>query len=358
MAFPMHGANYEALYKNFGLVQPATVFDLSENVNCLGTPAFVQEMWPGLFHKLTHYPHPQAEPLRSQLANVHSVNNEQIVIGNGAAELLSTFATLFNGKQVILLHPTFSEYKETLTAAGATCLDLVIDVHAPQLPLEDIYAAMNEANCIYICNPNNPTGKLIELDVLLPLVDMAKQRECHVLIDEAFMDWTDEKQSVIPYVAQFEHVTVMRSMTKMYALAGIRLGYMVSSPSTIARVQQKLPHWNVNALAISIGTECIQQQTFREQSIAFSTKQRVHITQFLREQGCAVLESTANFMCFQLPEPDKTRDFYFYCLAQGVVVRHTENYLGLDGQWIRIGMKKDEAMNAFKSVYLKWVASL
>ncbi|MEK4227948.1 pyridoxal phosphate-dependent aminotransferase [Solibacillus sp. FSL H8-0538] len=358
MAFPIHGANYEALYKNFDLPLPTNVFDLSENVNCLGTPDSVHQMWPHLFSELTRYPHPEAEPLHSQLAMTHQLLNEQIVIGNGAAELLSTYANLFSGKKVILLHPTFSEYKETLTSAGATCIDIITDVHAHELPLEKINAAMKIASCLYICNPNNPTGKLLELDVLLSLIQTARQQQCHVLIDEAFMDWTDERNSVIPYVAQFEHVTVMRSMTKMYALAGIRLGYMVSHPITITRIKQKLPHWNVNALALSIGAQCLQEHTFRKRSIDVSKTQRMNITQFLREHGCIVLDSVANFVCFQLAQPEKTREFYFYCLTNGIVLRHTENYVGLNGQWLRIGLKKDEAMKAFQSIYLKWVVTL
>ncbi|TSI10143.1 histidinol-phosphate transaminase [Lysinibacillus sp. BW-2-10] len=357
LQFPSHGANYEALYKNFGLDLPEVVFDLSENVNSLGIPKQIEKLWPSLQQQLLTYPHPEAEPLRTMIATKHHVQKECVLVGNGGAELLTFYAQLYRGKKVILVHPTFSEYKMTLEAAGADVIDLTIsDVAAYQLPIEEIKQVMNDAACLYLCNPNNPTGALISKTILLELIQYGEKVGCAVLIDEAFMDWTDEEHSAIHFVDEFQHVTVLRSMTKMYGIAGIRLGYLIGSPQLVRDLRKRLPHWNVNNLAISIGVECLNDEQFRQQSINYQHKQKVHLVNYLLSRNCIVTSSAANFLCFQLSNPKKTRDFYFHCLKRGVVLRHTENYIGMGGKWLRIGIKSAEALTKFQEVMDEWYA--
>lgn len=334
---------------------PTAVYDLSENVNFLGVPAAVKEVWPSLVHMISSYPHPEAEPLRSKLAQMHGVASNQILVGNGAAELLTFFANRFHGKKVIIVHPTFSEYQLTLEAAGAEIIEIVAeDLIDYQLPIVAIKEAMNDAACIYFCNPNNPIGAIIEKGILQELIQYGEKVRCEMVVDEAFMDWTDESNSVISLVSQFDHITVFRSMTKMYGIAGIRLGYLVGNPVCVQQLEKKLPHWHVNQLAIEIGQICLQDESFRLKSIQKSNEIKQRMTDFLRQHECTVLHSAANFLCFQLKDYKQTREFYFYCLKRGVVLRHTENYKGLNGQWIRIGMKEDRAMDAFKNCLDEW----
>nr|WP_198044847.1 aminotransferase class I/II-fold pyridoxal phosphate-dependent enzyme [Lysinibacillus timonensis] len=355
MQFPSHGANYEALYKNFGIKQPDTVFDLSENVNYLGPSKAVMEAWPKILQTIATYPHPDGEPLRSQIAQTHRVNPMNVLLGNGAAECLTFFAHRFTGKKVILIHPTFSEYQATLKAAGAKICELVVsNIENYRLPIREIKNAMRGAACLYICNPNNPTGSLIRREVLEEFISYGKEQDCELLVDEAFMDWTDEANSIIDLILKYDNVTVLRSMTKMYSIAGIRLGYLVSHPTIVQELKSKLPHWNINAPAISIGGICLEDEAFRTHSIQTVDQIKREILAFLQAYECTVTDSQANFLCFQLKQSHKTRDFYFYCLERGLVLRHTENYRGMDGEWLRLGIKGPEAMNYFKKVMDEW----
>lgn len=334
---------------------PATVFDLSENVNFLGVPPTVEENWPNLLHTITTYPHPEAEPLRTKLAQLHEVEPNQILVGNGAAELLTFFANRFYGKKVMIVHPTFSEYALTLEAAGAKIVDIVVeDLIHYELPINSIKDAMIDAECIYFCNPNNPTGALIPKSTLEQLIKYGEEVSCEIVVDEAFMDWTDESHSVISLVPQFNNLTVFRSMTKMYSIAGVRLGYLIGNPKLVHQLEQKLPHWHVNQLAIEIGQLCLQDEKFHLTSIQKSNEIKQRMTTRLQQHECTVLNGAANFLCFQLKDYERTREFYFYCLKRGVVLRHTENYKGLNGQWLRIGMKDDNAMDAFINCLEEW----
>lgn len=355
MQFPSHGANFTSLYKIFNLKMPEQVYDLSENVNALGFPPSVKRAWPNLIAQISAYPHPEGEPLKTLLAEKHGVHQSQVLIGNGAAELLTFFAQRFTNKRVMLIHPTFSEYAQTLKAAGAQLVELVVeDVVNYTLPIEKMKKMMKNVDCLYLCNPNNPTGSIITQEITKELLENGKQTNCELLVDEAFMDWTDESESVIPLVQSYSNLTVMRSMTKMYGIAGIRLGYLIGNSEFVQELGGKLPHWNVNGLAIEIGKLCLEDEAFRQESIVFHEKRKKELEAFLHKHGCTMSKSVTNYFCFQLKEPEKTRDFYFYCLEQGVVLRHTENFIGMDGKWLRIGMKQQEAMKKFEQVMDEW----
>ena len=355
MQYPSHGANYQTLYERFQIPMPEKVYDLSENVNAFGFPAAIKEKWHQLLHHIVTYPHPEAEPLRTLLAQKHHVKRENLLIGNGAAELLTFFAGRFTNQKVIIVHPTFSEYKTTLEAQKAKLLELVVEnITDYQLPIEKIKKQMKDAACLYLCNPNNPTGSLIPKKTIEELLIYGEAVGCEILVDEAFMDWTDETQSVIPLIEQYSNLTVLRSMTKMYGIAGIRLGYFIGRKELVEELNNKLPHWHVNALAIEIGKWCLEDEAFRHESIAKHAEIKARLEHYLLEKQCIITDSATNFLCFQLKEPEKTRDFYFYCLRKGVVLRHTENFYGMDGKWLRIGIKRKEAMEKFQQVMDEW----
>lgn len=334
---------------------PNKVYDLSENVNALGFPPSVKRAWPHMFEQISAYPHPEGEPLKTLLAEKHRVDGKQVLIGNGAAELLTFFAQRFTNQRVLLIHPTFSEYAHTLQAANAQLVELVVeDIVHYKLPLDEIKTWMKQCKCLYICNPNNPTGSIIPLEIIEELLKYGMETGCELLVDEAFMDWTDESESAIPLVQRYPNLTVLRSMTKMYGIAGIRLGYLIGNPTVVQKLKTKLPHWNVNGLALQIGELCLEDEAFRQESILFHENRKKEIEAFLHKHGCIITNSVTNFLCFQLKEPEQTRDFYFYCLERGIVTRHTENYIGMDGKWLRIGMKREEAMNKFRQVMDEW----
>lgn len=355
LQLPSHGANYKTLYERLNIPMPTKVYDLSENVNALGFPPKVKEAWPYLLEKITAYPHPEAEPLKSMLASKHNVQRENILVGNGAAELLTFFANRFTDERVIIIHPTFSEYKATLEAARATIIELVTsNIETYELPMEQLKKQMIDASCVYICNPNNPTGSLTPKKTIVELLLYGKEVGCELLIDEAFMDWTDEKESVIPLIEKYPHLTVMRSMTKMYGIAGLRLGYMVSSGKIVSELNDLLPHWHVNALAIEVGKLCLEDESFRLISIQKQKHIKQQLESFLGEHGCCMTKSETNFLSFQLKDPSQTKEFYLHCLRKGVVLRHTENFIGMDGNWLRIGIKTEKIMEKFQQVMDEW----
>ncbi|REB05934.1 threonine-phosphate decarboxylase [Sporosarcina sp. BI001-red] len=349
MPLPNHGANPHQLYETLNLEQPSTVLDFSENCNPAGPPEAIQKEWNELLPKIARYPDPNGEPFRTEVAEFHGIDVSQLILGNGAAEILSLIANRYRGKRALLVHPTFSEYEATLTAAGA----LITHVQASEengftLPIEELKNAMETADVLYICTPNNPTGVLPSRTELHTLIQHANTISCDVILDEAFIDWVDETLTFISQVKNYPNVIVVRSMTKLYAIPGIRLGYAVSHPDRIDTLKQSAPHWNINAIAAQLGTICLKQADYRQRAIRQATEERLKMTTFLTEHGCTVIDSVANFILFKPPVHIAAQNVFKSLLTQGIVVRHTENFKGLNGHWLRIGMKSADDMGILR----------
>lgn len=354
MQLPSHGANPHKLYESLHIDVPDQIIDLSENVNAQGLPKEIQQLWPQLVGLLSDYPDELADPLRTKLAQHHQLQVENVIVSNGASESLAVLARYFNGKKACILQPSFSEYKRTLLAENIKVDSLLVDdICHYSFSIEKVKQAMNEVDVLYICNPNNPTGVLIEADTMEQLLQHGRGNNCSVVVDEAFMDWTNEEQSVISLVSKYENLFVVRSMTKMYSLAGIRLGYVLTQQAPDLR--KFYPHWNVSNVAIRIGEKCLGLDQFVKVSTRINEVCRKDIKDFLRSFHCEVSNSQANFILFKLPASFQHDDFFIDLLKKGIVLRHTYNFIGLDGQWFRLAIKTPAMMEKFKTAFINYV---
>lgn len=355
MALPEHGANPLKVYSTLEMDRPKNIIDFSENVNPAGPPKIIQKMWPDLAEKITAYPDPTGEPFLSAAANFHNIDKSSLFIGNGAAELLTLIAERYRGKKAIVVHPTFSEYELSLQAKNVEVIRILsTEENDFKLPLSNIKEAMTSAAVLYLCTPNNPTGIMPEPAELAELIQFGAENDCEIVLDEAFIDFIDENSSFISELSQNPHVIIVRSMTKMYAIPGIRLGYVIANPMIIKAIKALAPHWNVNGIAAHIGKLCLETENYREYTIQQSNNERLQMKVFLEARGCTVTDSAANFLSFKPGEGQSARKLYEDLLAEGMVLRHSENFIGMDGHWLRIGMKSEVQMTRLKEELTKW----
>lgn len=356
MQLPEHGANPHHVYAKLGIDLPAHVLDFSENVNPAGPPQVVRTMWPSLLAEIGAYPDPAGEPFLSEVAKFHGVAKSSVFVGNGAAELLALVAERYRGKRAIVVHPTFSEYEATLTVKNVEVVRVVaVETDGFKLPVREVKQAMASAAVLYLCTPNNPTGLMPEREDLQDIIRYGAEVGCDIVLDEAFIDFVDEKLSFISAIKENPHVIIVRSMTKMYAIPGIRLGYIVASPPVIAGIKKLAPHWNVNGMAARIGAACLPEESFRQQAIQHSNQQREQLTAFLVANGCTVTDSVTNFLSFKVGQ-DAANKLYQDLLIRGIVLRHSENFHGMDGRWFRIGMKNEAEMAVLTEELSRWFA--
>lgn len=355
MELPKHGANPSKVYANLGIERPTDVVDFSENINPAGPPKIIQEVWADLATKITSYPDPDGEPFLSTAAEFHCVEKASIFVGNGAAELLAFVAERYRDGKAIVVHPTFSEYEATLAAKEVDVIRVLsTEENGFKLPIDQIKEAMESASVLYLCTPNNPTGIMPERDDLVNIIRFGAEMNCDIVLDEAFIDFIGESRSFIAELSENPHVTIIRSMTKMYAIPGIRLGYVLAHPTIINEIKALAPHWNVNGVAAQIGALCLDVDNYRKRAIQHSNAERLKMKVFLEARGCIVTDSEVNFLTFKPGEGQTARKLYLDLLNKGIVLRHTENFQGMDGHWLRIGMKKVAEMNALKEELTRW----
>lgn len=355
MQLPNHGANPQNVYGQLGLTMPTEVFDFSENVNGGGPPPFVEARWRTFYPLIQRYPDPDGEPFLAKVAAFHGISKDTVLLGNGASELFSVLARRYENKRVIIIHPTFAEYERTLKAANAEVISIIVeDIIQYALPMERLSKEMKDADALIICTPNNPTGVLPKKSELEQIIAHGAKVQCEIIFDEAFIDWVSEDFSLINRVVENPHVIVVRSMTKMYAIPGLRLGYLVACSTIVESLKAMLPHWNINAFALVIGAGCLDEQEYCNNAIQYATAQRQRLHEFLMAYGCQVTNSVTNYVCFSLPKSSDADSFFAYCLANGIVLRHTKNFKGLDGKWFRVGMKDITAMSHLYGCLEEW----
>ena len=324
MKFRAHGANPEKLYAAAGLPTPAKIYDFSTNTNAVPQRGgFV----PDLRAALEDYPDGACLAQREALSREFGAPAKNILVSSGSNEAIYIIASYAAARENLILQPVYGEYKKALDGYGARTRNI--------FSLADAEGARGAA--VWLCNPCNPTGALIS-DAEL---DAAAERnpETVFIIDEAYRDfvWTEELP-VAPKIRP--NVVRLRSLTKIYDLCGARVGALVSHESAVEKIKARQPEWSVSGLAQQAALWRAGDETLKARTREYYAREIPRLTAALREAGYAVRPTCANFFLVEAPDDE---DFIRFMLERGIVVRHTRNFAGLDGKFVRIAARtKDE----------------
>ncbi|WP_174616002.1 threonine-phosphate decarboxylase CobD [Virgibacillus ihumii] len=354
MNWPLHGANAHHLYESLELPMPDKIIDFSANLNPFGPPAGIQANWSDWFEKISDFPDPNGKELVQQIAREEGLSEDTILLGNGGAELIALVTRMLAGKRVLLIHPTFSEYGRMCSVAGCEMTSLVLQEGDWQLRMEELIPKLAEADAVFLCHPNNPTGIVYSESLMEQIISACHEHNCLLIADEAFYDFLDNKQSVASLVNKYSNLMVIRSLTKMYAIAGLRLGYLLASPELVRKLKSFQPHWSVNALALEAGKECLLDGKHAAKTRSFISGERERILAVLKKAGYRVSPSKVNFHLLQDRALDEQLPLFRFLLKKGIVPRHTANYQGLNGRWMRFAVKQSRQNDILLEALLEW----
>ncbi|MEL4897790.1 threonine-phosphate decarboxylase CobD [Crocosphaera sp. Alani8] len=294
MKQPVHGGNLVWAAQQVGC-PVSSILDFSASINPLGPPKTVLTAIESALSSVQHYPDPNYTELRKALSQWHKVPSEWILPGNGAAELLTWAGRqLAQEKLTYVMVPGFKDYWRSLQAYDAK-ISPVSFAWQVNDSLE-CFANIRESNAgIIINNPHNPTGKLFTIDSLLPLLERLKL----VVVDEAFMDFVSptQQESLIPLIADYPNLIIVRSLTKFYSLPGLRLGYVIAHPQRIKQWQIWRDPWSVNSLAVEAGIVAIKDEKFTQQTRKWlSVAREQMLTGLSRIKGLKTIPNEVNFL--------------------------------------------------------------
>ena len=328
-----HGGKYGTKNPN------PQVIDFSSNVNPLGCHPGVKRYLKKQLDLISEYPDPSSSDLRANLAWFTGVRKKQIVVGNGATEIIYNFCkTFLNKKTPILIPiPTFSEYE--VSAKLCECKISFFKTMNLSKNLQKFIMKIPRNGCIFICNPNNPTGALIKKKEMLKIISAAKKKSSLVFIDETFIELVPESnESLIKYIKNYENLFILRSLTKSFGLAGIRIGYGVSNSQIIDPLQKiKIP-WNVSYMAQRAASAAICYHPFLEKTCKLIKKEKDFISSNLaKSKKFTCCDSSTNFILVKTKI--KSRPLQKKLQRKKILIRDCSTFRGLNQNYIRIAVK-------------------
>lgn len=337
-----HGGNVYAVQRERGIDHSA-IIDFSANINPLGFPAGLPEAIMGGLTDLVHYPDPDYTDLTRAIAGAQETRPEWIYPGNGAIELIYMIMEFLKPGRAHVIAPGFVEYERSLRRYGVQVQWIQLkESDEFRLTEEVIAPALGHAGePIILCTPNNPTGALIDPVLLGSILERARKAGQPVIIDEAFMDFVLPGTALecIQEVADNPELFVLRSMTKCYAIPGLRLGYLVTSSDSFGSwVREYRIPWMVNHLASLAGQAALKDSEHLVKTREYVARQREFLVSGLAAiKGLRVYPAEANFVCIRLT--DSEIDLKAALLEHGFLIRSCANYIGMDRSFYRLAVR-------------------
>lgn len=317
------------------------VIDFSVNTNPLGTPESVKRAVQESVAKIEHYPDVRCEALREAISRFEQVNMEEILCGNGAAELFFAAVQAVWPQKALVIAPSFSEYEEALRSVGAEVeYYYLCEEDNFQIRGDYVDKLSEEIDMIFLCNPNNPTGVLLERKFILEVLKRCKEKNSLFVLDECFVDFVEEPENytIKDMLKEYPNLFLLKAFTKRYAMAGVRLGYGLSSNQ---RLLEKIQHcgqpWAVSTVAQKAGIAALKEEEYVKRSMAYVHAQRKKLIKNLTLLGYKTFDSKANYIFFQGEE-----GLYEKCLEKGILIRDCSNYYGLKKGYYRVAVKLQE----------------
>jgi threonine-phosphate decarboxylase len=350
--WPSHGSNPQHLFKALGLREPSELLDFSANINPMGPPERLKAGWHQFFVNLPVYPDPFAADLTARLAQKEGVGKEYVLAGNGASELISLAARLLAGKKVIIVQPAFSEYEQACEVNDCEISYYQLDEGSWELDAKRLCEDAKIADALFLCNPANPTGRYYGREDIVSLLEGCP--ETLFIVDEAFYDFLPEYEPLVPLLSEYKNLILLRSMTKMFSIPGLRLGYALADPELIRGMARFQYHWSINSAAQQAGLICLDEDLYIEETQIYMEKERSRLFSFYKAKGLLVSESKTNFYLLRDPELGNQEKLFSFLLGKGIVPRHTYNFHGLSGRWLRFAIKGPEDNQKLMEAINEW----
>lgn len=324
------------------------IYDFSANLNPLGMPHEVKQALIDNIDKYENYPDPWNRELTAALSRYHGVDPGCICCGNGAADIIFRTVLALNPKKALIVSPTFSEYGEALATVGCRIDHFLLREEQGFRLNKDVLEAIDPScDMMFLCNPNNPTGVPVQRELVLAIARRCGQAGVVLMLDECFIEFLaeEEKYSILQDISNLPSVVILKAFTKLYAMAGLRLGYCVCGDKDICdKIAGTLQPWSVSTPASKAGVAALKVAGtgFVERTKAYVAENRAVLAEGLKALGYRVYDSEANYIFFR-----SETDLIVPLMEHDIMVRSCANYETLDKHYYRIAVRTREENQYF-----------
>ncbi|MDD3570243.1 MAG: histidinol-phosphate transaminase [Lachnospiraceae bacterium] len=336
-----HGGDLDAIERKYKIPK-SQIIDFSGNINPLGFPQSVKNILAENLDIVSSYPDKNYTALRQSIARYTSAKAENIVVGNGSTELISTFIKSVNAKKSIILGPAYSEYEHELTVTGSDFKYFPLGEESNFVADIDklLTVLTKDIDLFVVCNPNNPTGTAITTSQMDVILDHCKKNNTSVMVDETYIEFSDNLDEIcsIPLTNKFDNLFVIRGVSKFFAAPGIRLGYGITSSSAFHTLLKKYQDpWSVNILASFAGEHLFSDKEFMETTQKLiSNERKIALEEFKTWKNIKAYESSSNFILLKLLTNKITSaEIFEKLIVKKILIRDASSFAFLDNTYLR-----------------------
>lgn len=317
------------------------MLDFSVNVNPLGTPERVITAAKRGVESAAVYPDSRCGRLREKLAGKQNLPEESYIFGNGAADIIYTLVLAEKPKRALIPVPAFSEYEQALECAGCEIKYYYTKENNCFCIDDDFLKELKkDVDIVFLCSPVNPSGHRLDKQLMKQAADICEENGIRLVVDECFVEFLQEteKYSMIDNVKKYRQLFILRAFTKIYAMAGLRLGYGISSDcGLLERMERASQPWSVSVPAQEAGIAALDEDMYVENARNLIVKERDYLERELKKMGIKFVSSDVNFILLytRINLFDKMRN-------HGILIRNCENYRGLGRGWYRVAVRTHE----------------
>lgn len=336
-----HGSDLEKIEEVYKIPKES-IISFSANVNPLGISPNLKATLSEHLDAITTYPDREYTSLRTCIANYVHSEAENIIVGNGSTELISLFIQIEHPKKAMIIGPTYSEYeREIFLGGGTTHYYPLKEKDDFKLNLEDFMEHLNESiDLLVICNPNNPTSSAINRQEMRRILDVCKQYDIFVMVDETYVEFADNVSDTtsIPLTNYYNNIIILRGTAKFFAAPGLRLGYAVTgNHDLIKAINTRKNPWTINSLAVIAGELMFADQEYIKKTRELILAERKRIYEKFSHSGMfKAYPPNANFLLAKILRNDLTsQDLFDRAIRQGMMIRDCSTFPFLDQKYIR-----------------------
>lgn len=318
------------------------MIDFSANINPLGMPLSVREAISQRQDEVQSYPDPDYRVLKAAIRkNLLLPENEGVlVLGNGAVEIIHLVAECLTPSEVLIPAPAFSEYRKAAERAGHPWHEKVLYSSNGQLEVQELLKEIKKNTLLFLCNPNNPTGKALNRSDLESIYEKVCETESFLVLDETFLSFVEEEKQCSLLDLHPERALILRALTKLYGMPGVRLGYGVLWDQPLAeRMKARTDPWHINTFADIAGQVALNDKSYLLRTKAWLKRERAYLMNALSEiLWIQIYESDCNFLLIEALGIT-AEDVQYKLLKERILIRLPYGFTGLTESHFRIAVK-------------------
>jgi len=343
-----HGGNVYALARKIGC-SPLAITDMSSNVNPIGPPPGLLEYLSDNLNSATRLPEVDGGSIIDAFSKNYCVAPENILVANGTTQFIYTIPLGISSRKVLIVGPTYADYKDACIMHNVEYEYLITDESKEfALDMEQISRKIKGFDTVFICNPNNPTGTMIPADKLRSLV--RSHPDVIFVIDESYLPFVVNGENESMALSMGENVILLNSMSKIFKIPGLRIGFLISSKPVIQRLRRYALPWSVNSLA-ALSVKYVMEHSvliddfIGKTQIFLEREKRLFCEAVEEKTEIKLFPGKASFLLARLPG-ELTSDMVCNYLAEKkILIRDCTNFTGLSDKFIRVSLKTEKSNN-------------